>query len=197
MEIPFIAFETTKPHTNTVVFLDGRGDRNTSFSRVVTKGLRDSQGRTILEALPSIRWVFSQAPMRKCASSPKTWPQWFDVGPDKVVLAATSVYTLFNLNIPAAEGGGRLAALLGFSGRCPFYGHTLEQMREVLALEDVPQGDDNEVIRNRPILLEHCADDPLVLVQNGRGLRDVLTAFGGRVKWKEYPVGGTLLEGQL
>ncbi len=190
----------------------------------------DSHGRTLIENFPSFRWVFPQAPTRKCASSPAIWPQWFDVWNtgnfaereelqaeglkeivpiirdmlarevaelggrwDHVILAgismggATSVHTLFNLDVPAAQGG-RLGAFLGFSARCPFAGRTLPEMRKVLGLGDVP--DHDNVLRGTPMLLEHCVDDPLVLVQNGRGLRDILQSFGARVAWKEYPSGG-------
>ncbi|KAI0125963.1 Phospholipase/carboxylesterase, partial [Xylariales sp. AK1849] len=101
--------------------------------------------------------------------------------------AATSVHTLFNLDIPATQGG-RLAAFLGFSCRCPFAGRTLPEIRSILGLENVPHH--NEVLRNTPIFLEHCVDDPLVLVQNGRGLRDILKGYGAQVIWREYPSGG-------
>lgn len=110
---------------------------------------------------------------------------------DRVILAgismgaATGVHTLFNLDIPAAGG---LGALLGFCARCPFAGRSLAQIRDVLGLEGVPRHDN--VLRKTPILLEHCVDDPLVLVQNGRRLRDTLTSFGATVEWKEYPRGG-------
>ncbi|OIW30178.1 Phospholipase/carboxylesterase [Coniochaeta ligniaria NRRL 30616] len=112
---------------------------------------------------------------------------------DRVILAgismgaATSVHTLFNLDVPAGAGGG-LGAFLGFCARCPFAGRELGQMRDVLGLEGVP--DHDNVLRKTPMLLEHCADDPLVLVQNGRGLRDTLRGFGASVEWKEYPKGG-------
>ncbi|KAK4234855.1 Alpha/Beta hydrolase protein [Achaetomium macrosporum] len=115
---------------------------------------------------------------------------------DRVVLAgismgaATSVHTLFNLEVPA-DGGGRLAGFLGFCARCPFAGRELRGMREVLALgEGWPKGDESEVLRRTPILLQHCTDDPLVKVENGRRLRDTLREFGAQVEWKEYPVGG-------
>ncbi|KAK3306705.1 Alpha/Beta hydrolase protein [Chaetomium strumarium] len=115
---------------------------------------------------------------------------------DRVVLAgismgaATSVHTLFNLEVPA-EGGGRLAAFMGFCARCPFAGRGLRGMREVLALgEGWPTGDESEVLRRTPMLLEHCTDDPLVKVGKGRGLRDTLREFGAQVEWKEYPSGG-------
>lgn len=44
--------------------------------------------------------------------------------------------------------------------------------------EGVPQHDG--VLSNTPVLQEHCADDPLVLGQNARGLRDTLQGFGAR-----------------
>lgn len=112
---------------------------------------------------------------------------------DRIVLAgismgaATSVHTLFNLDVPATQGG-RLGAFLGLSCRCPFAGRTLSEMRDVLSLEGVP--DHDNALRNTPMLLEHCVDDPLVLVENGRGLRDILRGYGAQVEWKEYPCGG-------
>ena len=228
-EIPCLIIPPSAPHTHTVVFLHGRGDNAHNFAASLNHS-RDSHGRTLSQAFPSFRWVFPQAPIRPCASSPDIWPQWFDVWNvgnfadreelqaeglkevvpvirsilaheaaalesrwDRVVLAgismgaATSVHTLFNLNVPAS-GGGKLAAFLGFSCRCPFAGRTLGEMRSVLGLEDVPGH--SGVLHGTPILLEHCVDDPLVLVQNGRELRDVLQGFGARVEWREYPTGG-------
>ncbi|KAH6717566.1 Phospholipase/Carboxylesterase family protein [Leptodontidium sp. MPI-SDFR-AT-0119] len=121
---------------------------------------------------------------------------------DRLVLAgisqggATSVHTLLALSLPpvVVEGEGqqevprRLGAFLGFSCRMPFPGRSLTETRRVLALDGVP--DTDEVIRNTPMLLGHCVDDPLVLVGNGRDLRDTLRGFGAQVTWKEYPEGG-------
>ena len=112
---------------------------------------------------------------------------------DRIVLAgisqgaATSVHTIFNLDVPAS-GGGRLAAFLGFSCRCPFAGRDLAGMRAALGLKDGVHGD--SVLRNTPVLLEHCSDDPLVLVEGGRNLCNTLREFGTQVEWKEYPKGG-------
>ncbi|KAI1650132.1 alpha/beta-hydrolase [Daldinia loculata] len=229
INIPFITVAPSKPHTHTVVFLHGRGDNPRNFAASLAHS-RDSRGRTLADAFPPFRWVFPQAPTRKCASSPETWPQWFDVWDvrdfaanedlqavglkevvpairriladeaallggrwDRVVLAgismggATSAHVLFNLDVPPA-GGGRLGAFVGFSCRCPFAGRSLAGIRNALGLESVP--DHGYVIQNTPVLLEHCVDDPLVLVQNGRGLRDTLLGFGAQVEWKEYPNGG-------
>jgi predicted esterase len=68
----------------------------------------------------------------------------------------------------------------------PFPNRTLKETRDVLSFE--VEGD--EVLRNTPVLLEHCVDDSLVLVGNGRVLRDTLRGFGTSVTWKEYPDGG-------
>ncbi|KAI0871157.1 phospholipase/carboxylesterase family protein [Hypoxylon argillaceum] len=210
-------------HTHTVVFLHGRGDHARYFANALRRW-SDSRGRNPAEAFPTFRWVLPQAPMRKLASGPETWPQWFDVWNardfaeneelqaeglrevipvfrrmladeaallggrwDRIVLAgismgaATSAHLLFNLSEP-------LGAFMGFSGRCPFAGRSLAQIRDVLGLQDVP--DHDEVLRKTPVLLEHCIDDPLVLIQNGRGLRDTLRGFGCQVEWREYPDGG-------
>ncbi|KAJ4391475.1 hypothetical protein N0V93_005092 [Gnomoniopsis smithogilvyi] len=99
--------------------------------------------------------------------------------------AATGVHTLFNLNIPQSGG---LGAFLGFSCRCPFAGRSLHDMRDALGLEGVPTH--NQVLRDTPVLLEHCIDDPLVQVVLGRNLRDTLMEFGARVEWREYQTGG-------
>ncbi|KAI0194242.1 phospholipase/carboxylesterase family protein [Astrocystis sublimbata] len=212
-----------QPHTHTVVFLHGRGDNVQAFANGLGHW-RDSRNRTLADAFPTFRWVLPQAPMRKLASGPETWPQWFDVWNvrdfaeneelqaeglrevipvfrkmladeaarlggrwDRIVLAgismgaATSTHLLFNLKEP-------LGAFMGFSARCPFSGRSLTKMREVMALDDVPEH--NDVLAKTPVLLEHCADDPLVLVQRGRALRDTLREFGCQVEWKEYPNGG-------
>lgn len=116
---------------------------------------------------------------------------------DRIILAgisqgaATSVHTLLNLQIPAPVDGRAtrgLAAFLGFSCRMPFPGRTLADTRKILSLDQVPQ--DDATIRQTPILLEHCVDDPLVLLGNGRALRDTLRGFGATVDWREYPDGG-------
>nr|RBQ98665.1 hypothetical protein FVER53263_13946 [Fusarium verticillioides] len=215
-------------HTHTVVFLHGRGDNAANFSSSLQYS-RDSQGRTLADAFPYFRWVFPQAPQRKCASSPDVWNQWFDVWNvrnlsenedlqaeglkevvpkirdilaketndlngrwDKVILmgismgSATSVHTLFNLDIPTPDK--KLGAFIGFSGRCPFAGRSLDEMRKTLQLDSSPTHSD--VLKNTPMLLEHCVDDPLVLVDWGRRQCEILKGLGANVTWREYGSGG-------
>ncbi|KAG5949786.1 hypothetical protein E4U53_005769 [Claviceps sorghi] len=110
---------------------------------------------------------------------------------DKMVLmgismgSATSVHTLFNLDVPTPER--RLGAFVGFSGRCPFAGRSLDEMRRLLRLESCPPHAD--VLANTPMMVQHCANDPLVKVDWGRRQCEVLRSFGATVTWCEYPDG--------
>ncbi|KAL4732790.1 hypothetical protein ACLX1H_001810 [Fusarium chlamydosporum] len=84
----------------------------------------DLQAEGLREVVPKIRDILA-----KEANELKG--RW-----DKVVLmgismgSATSVHTLFNLDIPTPEK--RLGAFVGFRGGCPFAGRTLDEMRKTL-----------------------------------------------------------------
>lgn len=225
--MPLAISPTDTNHTHTVVFLHGRGDTPQNFAYSLHSS-PDAQGRSLIEAFPSLRWVFPEPGAQSC--------QWFDIwnvadfadrehlqAPglrasvtrmraviareaaalggrwDRIVLAgisqgsATGVHALLNLDVPSMPAGDdalprRLAAFLSFSARMPFPGRSLADTRAVLQLDGAPAHAD--VLRNTPMLLEHCADDPLVLVRHGRTLRDTLAGFGADVVWREYPDGG-------
>ncbi|CAK7202915.1 hypothetical protein SEUCBS139899_005642 [Sporothrix eucalyptigena] len=134
------------------------------------------QAEGLRESVPAIRRILAS----EAALLGGRW--------DRVVLmgismgGATSVHTLFNLEVPV-ENGRQLGAFIGFSCRCPFAGRTLAQMRQVLGLANDNSNNSSEpvqsrVLSNTPILLEHCVDDPVVPVESGRGLRDTLQGFG-------------------
>lgn len=113
---------------------------------------------------------------------------------DKIVLmgisqgGATSMHTLLNLGFPEGyQGPRRLGALVGVACRMPFPGRSLEDTRAVLGLGGAA-GD--EVVRNTPIALEHCVDDPVVRFEGGKQLRLQLEGYGASVAWREYPEGG-------
>mgnify|MGYP000851675882 CR=1 FL=1 len=119
--------------------------------------------------------------------------------------AATAVHTILNTSlVPAGEGGPLsrgLGAFIGFSCRMPFPGRSLGETRKVLGVQYVHNGDNNtdndeaEVLRNTPVLLEHCVDDPTVRVEDGRILRDTLRRFGANATMVEYPEGGHWFHG--
>lgn len=113
---------------------------------------------------------------------------------DKIVLmgisqgGATSVHTLLNLGFPEGyQGPRRLGAFAGIACRMPFPGRSLDDTRAVLGLDGTPSDD---VIRNTPFLLEHCVDDPTVLFEGGKQLRQQMEGYGATIAWKEYPEGG-------
>ncbi|KAI0480594.1 phospholipase/carboxylesterase family protein [Xylariaceae sp. FL0804] len=118
-------------------------------------------------------------------------------GWDRVVLAgismgaATGAHVLFNLGL-GGPGTPPLAAFMGFSGRCPFAGRcpTLPMMRQALGLGDGAPVVSDSVLRRTPVLLEHCADDPLVPVWKGHEMSHTLLEFGATIEWREYPTGG-------
>ncbi|KAK4164105.1 putative acyl-protein thioesterase [Cladorrhinum sp. PSN259] len=108
---------------------------------------------------------------------------------------AAAAHTLLNLEGQGGGAGGemrKLGGLMVFSGRMPFPGRSLDETREVLGLLVQAGGtsDDGLVVRNTPALVQHCADDSLSKVGNGRAVRDSLERFGAKVTWREYPVGG-------
>ncbi|CAJ2508847.1 Uu.00g138730.m01.CDS01 [Anthostomella pinea] len=126
---------------------------------------------------------------------------------------AAAVHALLNMVVPTPpppplDGGGggglvawdradyfderhtpptKLCALVAFSSAMPFPGGTLEETREVLALDGTPIDD---VVWNTPAFLAHCADDPLVFIEYGKVLRNSLRDFGMNVTWREYEEGG-------
>ncbi|KAK3900523.1 Alpha/Beta hydrolase protein [Staphylotrichum tortipilum] len=103
----------------------------------------------------------------------------------KVVLAgismgaATGVHTLLNMG-----GDKGLGGFMGFCARCPFAGRGPGEMRGMLGIGGVEDGDG--VVKGTPVLLEHNVGDPLVVIEKGRELRDALKGFGMEVQWREY-----------
>ncbi|KAI1412703.1 alpha/beta-hydrolase [Hypoxylon sp. FL1857] len=66
-------------HTHTVIFLHGRGDTSQNMADSLLRWDRDSRRRSLIDAFPSVRWVFPQAEERLVETSGETWNQWFDV----------------------------------------------------------------------------------------------------------------------
>ncbi|CAI6020310.1 hypothetical protein V2G26_001879 [Clonostachys chloroleuca] len=109
---------------------------------------------------------------------------------------ATGVHVLLSLG-----EGERLGAFVGVSCRMVFPGRSLGETRGMLGMErgdgdDDDDDDDKEVseaVRRTPVMLQHCVDDTVVRVEDGRVLRETLERFGGkgkRVEWREYLNGG-------
>ncbi|KAI1371921.1 alpha/beta-hydrolase [Hypoxylon crocopeplum] len=67
------------PHTHTIIFLHGRGDTSANMADSLLRWARDSRGRSLVDALPSVRWVFPQAEVRVAEKFDEECPQWFDI----------------------------------------------------------------------------------------------------------------------
>ncbi|KAI0906433.1 Phospholipase/carboxylesterase [Ustulina deusta] len=118
------------------------------------------------------------------------WNEASIVGLQNIILVgisqgcATAVQALLNLQ----GGNSRLCAFIGLSGWMFLGGSSAQESRSLLGLKGSELGDD--LYRNTPVFLSHCADDSVVSIELGKRLRDTLTAYGMTVTWKEYPSGG-------
>ncbi|KAI0531901.1 Phospholipase/carboxylesterase [Xylaria digitata] len=118
------------------------------------------------------------------------------VGLENIILAgvsqgcATAIQTILNFPVPdhLRNGDNRLCAFIGLSGWMSLGESSVQESREVLGLEESRPS--NDVYRNTPVFIGHCADDSVVSIKQGRRLRDTLTSYGMAVTWKEYPNGG-------
>ncbi|KAL7928036.1 Phospholipase/carboxylesterase [Trichoderma chlorosporum] len=119
---------------------------------------------------------------------------------DRVILAGLdqgagiAAHTLLSLYIAPRQSSdgetqpGRLGAFIGISGQMPFPGKSLVETHRLIGLGNATNY--TQVLINTPVLLEHCADDTVVPVEDGYTLRDALTELGAHVNWKEYSTGG-------
>lgn len=114
--------------------------------------------------------------------------------------AAAGLHAVLNLD-GRGLGVRGIGAVMGFSCWLPFLRETLAETRAEVGVwrgggevdgeeEGKEDDDDAEILRSTPILLEHCADDPLVPAAAGRAGRDALARWGADVTWREYPDGG-------
>ncbi|KAI0398008.1 phospholipase/carboxylesterase family protein [Xylariaceae sp. FL0594] len=121
------------------------------------------------------------------------------VGLENIVLAgisqgcATAVHALLNYPSSGTEVDEhqRLCGFVGVSSWMSLGADSVEGSRRLLQLEpDAEHAADDQVVRNTPVFLSHCADDPVVSIEQGKRLKDTLETYGMSVTWHEYPTGG-------
>lgn len=66
------------PHTHTIIFLHGRDSTATEFALELFES-QATNGKTLPEALPSIKWIFPTAKLRKSSRFGEEVSQWFDI----------------------------------------------------------------------------------------------------------------------
>ncbi|CAO2649392.1 Nn.00g067770.m01.CDS01 [Neocucurbitaria sp. VM-36] len=202
----------TAMHTHTIIFLHGRGSDAITFCEEIFES-QDSAGRFLADIFPSIRWVFPCAKKRWAVTEEEELHQWFDMSSvlrpqEEVEMQKTGLWESVNqvLEVLRAEkeltGNVILAgisqgcataifALLtsgtqvhGFFGLCGW----LPLAEETEHLLQVP-GRSLDVLAT-PVLLQHCQDDGVVPVVNGKDLAESLERMGMQVRWELFENGG-------
>ncbi|KAM0300084.1 hypothetical protein ACHAPM_007322 [Fusarium culmorum] len=69
--------EPTQPHTHTAILLHGRGSRGEGFAEELAETLM-SDNKTIMQALPSWRWVFPSSRELWSPVFEENMPAWFE-----------------------------------------------------------------------------------------------------------------------
>jgi predicted esterase len=117
------------------------------------------------------------------------------VGLQNIILAgmsqgcATAIQAFLNYPKPEeTEESRRLCAFIGLASWMSLGAGSVQASREILDLDEYNPSDD--IFRNTPVFIGHCADDSIVPIEQGKRLRDTLAAYGMAVTWKEYPSGG-------
>ncbi|KAF2028427.1 alpha/beta-hydrolase [Setomelanomma holmii] len=204
----------TAPHTHTVIFLHGRGSDAKTFQDEIFES-QDSKDAFFTQLFPDIKWIFPEAKKRWAVVEEEEIHQWFDIASvkdpwknaesqreglaesaeqirriieqeatvidmGKIILAgisqgcATAIYTLLK---------GRMN-LGGFFGLCSWLPMAEELEREAQMLADAPSALETLV------LLQHCENDEVVPIKNGRELAASLERMGMKVQWQSHKEGG-------
>ncbi len=105
-----------------------------------------------------------------------------EVEPARLVLTGFSQGAVMSHSLALAAGRARPAAILAFSGFVP----------------TVPGFElDLESQAGLPVSIAHGTHDPIISVEFGRAARDLLTAAGLDVAYREDPIGHTIAPGGL
>jgi hypothetical protein len=67
----------TAQHTHTIIFLHGRGSTAKEFQSEFFES--ESDGRTLPQIYPQLKWVFPNAPIVRAVRFGQDWTQWFDM----------------------------------------------------------------------------------------------------------------------
>jgi lysophospholipase-2 len=203
----------TAPHTHTIIFLHGRGSDAETFCEELFES-EDTSHQKFRDIFPSIKWVFPSASESYAESERENIPQWFDMSSTQqpqedpeiqklglwksvarilqIVKQEADVVGSRNLIVAGISQGCATAifALLtsgmrvgGFIGLCGW----LPLADELSSIMSVP-GRDRDVLK-MPVLLQHCQDDDVVPVQNGKDLKERLEEYEVCVKWECFEDG--------
>jgi predicted esterase len=187
-------------YTHSLILVHDRGET----AATLHAWMQDTTaGQSLKRLFPTFRWVFFSSTARPSAVDGEGIDEPNNVGPlwqllhrearrldgrwNRIVVmgfgvgAALATEMLFNLRVPApdsAESSG-IGALIAISGQIPTAAAHIQDHEA-----------QNSVFRSTPALLQHCADDSDVPLEEGCALRDFLRGLGVEVTWRQYVTGG-------
>ncbi|KAK5721949.1 hypothetical protein LTR15_006543 [Elasticomyces elasticus] len=203
----------TAAHTHTVIFLHGRDSTAAEFAPEFFES-QASDGRTLQEIFPGIKWVFPSAPTIQSARFRTDMSQWFDmyrtetpheqypnstnsIAVDRQLTEASAAITTI-VDEEAQIIGRDHVFLGGISQGCATAVDALLRMDQRLAgfigmCSWLPGQSAYECTlgaKQTPVLLAHCENDETIDIRYGKELRDKLVKMGCNVEWHDYKEGG-------
>jgi lysophospholipase-2 len=198
-------------HTHTIILLHGRNSTAKDFASEFLES-ETSDHRLLPAVFPHLKWVFPQAPLRHSLHFKEDLYQWFDMSSstnpqerrdlqvaglrdsraqileiikeeEKHVPTTRIILGGISQGLATAlrtwlSSGVQIGGFVGISGWLPFQDDLLVMVQRV--------GVRNET----PVLIEHCADDGVVLVVNGENVVRDLVFLGLKPVWRKYVEGG-------
>ncbi|GAM88659.1 hypothetical protein ANO11243_066930 [Dothideomycetidae sp. 11243] len=118
------------------------------------------------------------------------------VGRDKLIVAGISQGAAISLHA-LLHSGHKVAGFVALSSWFAFKGGA-RQILDDCSLTATDRRDalvrltESDALTNNPfpVFVAHCADDEVIIIEHGRGLRDALRGLGAPVEWHEYGDGG-------
>ncbi|KAK3078718.1 hypothetical protein LTS18_006801, partial [Coniosporium uncinatum] len=84
----------------------------------------------------------------------------------------------------------KLGGFIELCGWLPLRAQIDKYTKDRKLTSEAPRKSLNSDTLNTPVFLGHARDDDIVLIANGRTLRDSLKSLGMNVAWREYEDGG-------
>ncbi|PVH86037.1 alpha/beta-hydrolase [Cadophora sp. DSE1049] len=206
-------------HTHTIILLHGRDSIASEFAEELFES-QASDGRTLREIFPTVKWVFPTSKLRRSARFNVEMSQWFDIwsveNPDerfniqiegmresvgeilsivREEAAMVPVERIFLGGISQSAATAIHALLYGGVKLEGFIGMCSWLPFKLRTETPNPPRDLTNLssvsVLQTPVFLSHSKDDDVVPVSNGRGLSKTLREdLGFKVKWNEYEEGG-------
>ncbi|TKA70136.1 hypothetical protein B0A55_08228 [Friedmanniomyces simplex] len=163
----------TTTHTHTIVLLHGRDSTTAEFAPEFFES-QATDGRTLPETFPGIKWAFPTASLIRSARFGTEMSQWFD---------------MHSTEDPHEESQHDDDQKHQLSEAAASITKIVNEEAQIIGSDHSSFDGAYQGVRT-PILLSHAQDDEVINIKYGRELRDELTRMGYQVEWREYEDGG-------